>query len=344
MRQSLMNRSSAVARVIAPLIVVMTMMLTLSLWLAPRSAQGQTPEGKPTAKDQGKPKVPRLPEPTEMPTGRYYNAVTYATVGNKRLQMDIALPPANKAKHQPLAMVVWIHGGGWSSGDRGRYPNSDFLLAGGIAYASIDYRLSGEAPFPAQIYDCKAAIRFLRATADQLGVDPDRIGVWGGSAGGHLVALLGVTNDVKEYEGQVGEQLDRSSRVAAVCDFFGPTILTTDPDQQPMENNKAVVKLLGGSPDKRADLARMASPAMQVTKNAVPFLIIHGSEDNVVPLRHSQLLAEKLKAVGVDVTLEILPGAAHGGPGFLNAERQQAIVEFFKKNLKPKSGGTAQPQ
>ena len=149
---------------------------------------------------------------------------------------------------------------------------------------------------------------------------------------------------MKEYEGQLGDHLDRSSRVGAVCDYFGPTILTTDPDHQPMENNKAVVKLLGGSTDTKKDLALMASPALQVSKDAAPFFIVHGSEDNVVPLRHSQLLAEKLKAAGVDVTLEIIPGSSHGGPQFLTADRQRQIVEFFKKHLNSKPLAGTPPQ
>jgi acetyl esterase/lipase len=343
MRQVNCYQTFVVTRVMALLPLLLVLMALCLVTALPNAAQAQPSEAKLAVKNRSNPKPPGLPEPTVLPQGRYFNGVTYATVGQKRLQMDIAIPPGNEGK-TGLPMVVWIHGGGWSGGNRGRFPHSDFLLAAGIAYASIDYRLSGDAPFPAQIHDCKAAIRFLRSSAEQLGVDPDRIGVWGGSAGGHLAALLGVTNETKILDGEVGDHLEQSSRVSAVCDFFGPTILTTDPDQPPMVNNRAVVKLLGGTPDAKPELARLASPALHVTKDAVPFLIFHGSEDNVVPLKHSQLLAEKLKAVGADVKLEILPGIGHGGPQFLTGENQRTIVEFFKKNLKPKSGAGAKPQ
>jgi acetyl esterase/lipase len=146
--------------------------------------------------------------------------LAYVTHGGPSQTLDLDTP--QKAKQVPL--IVWIHGGAFLFGSKEGFPVEPvplhFLLEG-YAVASINYRLSLEAVFPAQLEDCKAAIRWLRAHADEFGVDPNRIGVWGASAGGNLAALLGTTGEVRDFE--VGENLDYSSRVQAVCDFYGPT-------------------------------------------------------------------------------------------------------------------------
>src|SRR5687768_12543691 len=148
----------------------------------------------------------------------------YVENGKSSQSLDLFIP-AGATADKPLPLVVWIHGGGWRQGDKARCLALP-LLAHGYAVASINYRLSGEAQFPAQIHDCKAAIRWLRANAKEHGIDADRIGVWGSSAGGHLVALLGTSGDVKELEGELGNA-GVSSRVQAVCDFFGPAELSS---------------------------------------------------------------------------------------------------------------------
>ena len=167
--------------------------------------------------------------------------------------------------------------------------------------ASINYRLSQHAIFPAQIEDCKAAIRWLRANAAKYHLDADRIGVWGASAGGHLVAMLGTTGSVKELEGK-GGNLDQSSRVQCVVDWFGPSDLPTMGGSHD-DPGSPESRLIGGPVQENKEKARKASPLTYVSKDSAPFLIMHGDQDNVVPPGQSELLAEALKKAGVEVTL-----------------------------------------
>jgi acetyl esterase/lipase len=147
--------------------------------------------------------------------------VAYVSGGTERQRLDVFYPAKSE---KPVPLVVWIHGGAWAGGTKERCPALP-LLDGGFAVASVTYRFSQHAKFPAQIEDCKAAIRWLRAHAKELNFDPDRIGAWGSSAGGHLVALLGTTGDEKDWD--KGENLDQSSKVQAVVDWFGPSNLLT---------------------------------------------------------------------------------------------------------------------
>ncbi len=215
------------------------------------------------------------------------------------------------------------------------------MLGHGYATASINYRLSNEAIFPAQIEDCKAAVRFLRANAKKYNLDPDHIGVWGASAGGHLVALLGTTGDVKELEGS-GPNQGVSSRVQAVCDLFGPTDLT----KIVAESGRKIVlkhdaadspeaKLFGGPIEDKKELAQKANPIAYITKTAAPFIILHGTEDNLVPPQQSEILDAALKAAGVEFDAVDHRSAGHG-PGIDNPERSRQVVEFFDKHLKPR--------
>ncbi len=262
--------------------------------------------------------------------------IEYAHIGGKRLLLDLYLPKDND---KPLPVVVWIHGGGWRAGDKERCPA--LPLAGkGFAVASINYRLTDVACFPAQIHDCKGAIRWLRAHAKEYKLDPERIGVWGSSAGGHLVALLGTSGGVKELEGDVGGNTGFSSRVQAVCDLCGPaTFREEDLPEGADEGNvpQALTKLLGGPLEENRDKARAASPVTHITKDDPPFLIVHGDADPVVPVRQSRILAEALKKAGVDVTLRIIPGAGHG---VNSLETQEAAAEFFRKHLNAGKAGT----
>jgi acetyl esterase/lipase len=271
----------------------------------------------------------------------------YANARGKPLLLDVFVPEDAKEK---LPLIVWIHGGGWSSGNKENCPALLFLKKG-YAVASINYRLSQEAVFPAQIQDCKAAVRFLRAKAPEYNVDPERIGVWGGSAGGHLVALLGVTDGVMELEGDGGNP-GVSSRVQAVCDFFGPTDfivikeakMSGDPkaeqklkDFRLADDNNVVTKLLGGPVEQKKELAEQASPIhylKNVTadrKNFPPFLIMHGDEDPIVPVEQSITFHDALKTAGLDSSLRVYKGAKHGG---LGGDSMKVVGDFFNKNLK----------
>jgi acetyl esterase/lipase len=207
------------------------------------------------------------------------------------------------------------------------------LLLRGYVVASINYRLSREAVFPAQIYDCKAAIRFLRSHASEFDIDPARIGVWGCSAGGQLAALLGATNGRPEYEGfQAAPRV--SSNVQAVCDWFGPSDFL---QWKELSGPGAIVvnQFLGGIASKHDAAAKFASPAEQVGRSpAVPFLIMHGDQDKLVPLRQSQILYERLRKAGATVRLEILPHTGHGTGWFLSHDTLAIVYDFFDRCFK----------
>lgn len=259
----------------------------------------------------------------------------YARVDGKPLRLDLYLPPREEGKRLPV--VVWIHGGGWLGGDKSGTPAPE-VLGDRYAVASIGYRLSLEATFPAQIHDCKAAVRWLRAHADRYGLDPDRIGVWGSSAGGHLAALLGTSGGVAELEGAVGGHLDQESRVQAACVFFGPTDLLAalEPGAWPSQASPAspVALLLGGPVAERADLARLASPVAHASPDDPPFLLVHGDRDATVPLDQSVRLHPALTAAGVPSTLYVVRGAGHG---IAAVRRDPAVDElvrqFFDRHL-----------
>ncbi|MCX7750582.1 MAG: alpha/beta hydrolase [Candidatus Bipolaricaulota bacterium] len=261
--------------------------------------------------------------------------LAYARVGGKSLRLDLHLP--RRAEGARIPVVVWIHGGGWRGGDKAGTPAPE-VLGEGYAVASINYRLSPEAPFPAQIHDCKAAVRWLRAHADRYGLDPDRIGVWGSSAGGHLAALLGTSGGVAELEGAVGEHLDQESRVQAVCDFFGPADLLAllEPGAWSAPTAlSAVSLLLGGPVAERVELARLASPVAHVSPDDPPFLIVHGDRDATVPLDQSERLHRALTASGVSSTLHVVRGAGHGIPELRRDPAVDPLIRaFFDRHLR----------
>ena len=247
----------------------------------------------------------------------------YVPEGHERNRLDLYLP--QKAE-RPLPVILWVHGGGWTRGDKTNGPAFRFA-AKGYAVASMNYRFSQHAIFPAQIHDCKAAVRWLRANARKYGLDPDHIGAWGASAGGHLVALLGTTTGIKELEGPGGNE-DQSSRVQAVVDWYGPTDFLTAGAKATRSN------LLGGDPQTNKEKARKASPITYVSRNAAPFLIMHGDQDKTVPISQSEMFADALKKAGADVTFVILKGGRHGGALFTDAENMRLVEEFFAKHLR----------
>ena len=233
--------------------------------------------------------------------------VIYAKVGERALPLDIYLPSEPASPARPV--IIWIHGGGWKSGSKNEGVPVGFATHGGYAVVSVEYRLSEEALFPAQIFDCKAAVRWVRANASKYGFDPARIGVIGASAGGHLAALLGTSSGVKELEGDEGNA-EVSSKVQAVCDVSGPTDLTAL-DAAREGRSSSVTLLLGGSPQEKPELARLANPINFVSKNDPPFYIVHGGKDPLVPVEQSRLLETALKKAGVSATLDFIEDAGH---------------------------------
>jgi acetyl esterase/lipase len=261
------------------------------------------------------------------------SGVEFGTTGKRPLKMEIVRPKTLPEAAMPV--VVFVHGGGWRSGDaRGGVKRLTGFAQRGYFCASIEYRLIPEAPFPAQIEDCKCAIRFLRSKAKDYRLDPDRIGVWGSSAGGHLAALLGTSGNVKELEG-TGGHAAYSSRVAAVCDWFGPSDLV-DFVTASRRGDQAMSALMGGPVEKNRDKLRLASPITHVSNDDPAFLIMQGADDQTVPASQSQKLHEALKKAGVESTLHVFPGEKHG---FKGEKFDRMVDEFFDRHLKPAGRG-----
>lgn len=262
--------------------------------------------------------------------------VVFGTGGGRDLTMHIVLPKEKSAT--PMPVYVWIHGGGWQGGTKeGGIGQVIPMVRHGFVGATIEYRLTGEASFPAQIEDCKCAIRFLRAHAEQYNLDRKRIAVGGSSAGGHLVALLGASGGVKELEGSGGWP-DQSSAVQAVVDLYGPTDFKAFVTAKGYEShNKAgspESKLLGGGEvlPNEAGIKRV-NPITYVDQDDPPFLIIHGTNDRTVPLNQSEAMHQALKSVQVESTLHIIEGAGHGGRAFAQPEIRNMQREFLLKHM-----------
>lgn len=261
--------------------------------------------------------------------------IPYATVDGRDLKLDVYWH-ADTAK--PLPLIVFVHGGAWRRGDKAN-ARARVLLSRGYAVASINYRLSHEAIFPAQIHDCKAAVRWLRANASRFNVDPDRFGAWGPSAGGHLVALLGTSGDVADLEGDLGNT-DVSSRVQAVCDWFGPTDFLRMNDVEGNIDHNAPdspeSKLVGGPIQDHPDRVARANPITYVSDDDPPFLMMHGSNDRLVIQNQSELLHDALQQTGVSSNLIVIDDQGHGlNRKDRNAEHLYRLVEaFFDRELK----------
>jgi len=259
--------------------------------------------------------------------------IVYATGGGVPLHLDIYAPKSA----MPLPVVMWIHGGGWKAGDKNDHTFFNITNLG-FALVVIDYRLSQQAIFPAQIYDCKASVRWVRANAAAYHLNPDKIGVVGASAGGHLVALLGTTNNNPQVEGDEGPK-GVSSAVQCVVDYFGPTDFPTIEKQATQQQNAILDPMLdqlfGGPVPQKADLAQMASPLHFVDVKASPFLIIHGDQDTIIPLQQSIDLDAALKKAGVYSDLHVIKGGAHGyvDPQKYDPAAYDATIAFLKKYL-----------
>ena len=258
--------------------------------------------------------------------------IEYERVGDLSLKLDLHTP---QAANPPL--IVYVHGGAWRGGSKSDVPIAK-LIEHGFAIASVDYRLSTQAPFPAQIQDIKAAIRFLRAKSELFHLNSSRIAIIGSSAGGHLAALVGVTNGNKVLEGTIGEHLSQSSDVQCIVSLFGASNLQTILSQSTEFGLKmrvpALQLLLGGQPTEKPDLAKLASPVAHLDKDDPPLLLIHGDADPQMPPQQSQELAKAYEALKLPVQLIMLPGGKHGGREFYDDERTAIVAKFLDKALR----------
>ena len=290
----------------------------------PAVSQAKAPQAKGV---QGK--APPIP-----PEVKVVKDLEYARIGDRRLVLDLYLP---KPGERPLPLILWVHGGGWAAGSKEQV-GAVRQLNRGYAVASIGYRLSGEAIFPAQIEDCKSAVRWLRAHASEYGLDPDRFGAWGSSAGGHLATLLGTSGGTMDFD--TGDYLNQSSRIQAVCDFFGPTdLLQMDAHAPPgatLKHNapqSPEARLIGGPIQENKTKAARANPINYLATDAPPFLIVHGDRDATVPHHQSELLYDALEAAGREVRFHTVAGGGHG-VGIGGPEVDRAVDQFFDRHLK----------
>jgi acetyl esterase/lipase len=257
--------------------------------------------------------------------------VEYANPDGQHLQLDLARP---KSGEGPFPAVVCIHGGGFRAGSRKGYDALCLKLAArGYVAVTVSYRLAPKYQFPAAVHDTKAAVRWLRANAAKYHIDPERIGVTGGSAGGHLAQFLGVTAGVKRFEGDSGNP-DQSSAVRCVVNVYGPSDFTKSYGKS-VDAAEVLPLFLGGNLEQARRRHIEASPLYWVTPDAAPTLCIHGTDDKYVAHEQAVWLVEKLKASAVEAELLTLEGAGHGFKG-KDAERaDQALFEFFNRHLKP---------
>jgi len=281
--------------------------------------------------------------PLPLPPGvKVIREIDYMGHGLAHQRLDLYLPEKTSGL---LPLVVWIHGGGWDSNSKDNCRPALPLPTRGYALASVNYRLTDSGPFPIQIADCRAAVRWLRAHAGRYQINPERIGAWGPSAGGHLVALLGTAADEKKWD-TLGGDTGISTRLQAVCDYYGPTDFLAAIKAGITDSSDA--KLLGGPPGERLDVAKQASPVNYVSRDDPPFLIVQGDQDRIVPLEQSRLLHDKLKQAGVEATLVVVRNGKHGnwGPDVQPTPDQirETVISFFDKHLKngqPKSSGAS---
>jgi acetyl esterase/lipase len=260
----------------------------------------------------------------------FQTGIEYAHPGDESLQLDLARPESGTG---PFPAVLCIHGGGFRAGTRDGYDDlCKRLAARGYVAATITYRLAPTHQFPAAVHDCKAAVRWLRANAAKYNIDPDRIGVTGGSAGGHLAQFLGVTGGVEQFEGDEGN-LDQSSRVTCVVNVYGPSDFTHSYGKS-VDAHEVLPLFLGGNLEQQRRRHIVASPLYWVTPEAAPTLCIHGTEDKYVAHEQAEWLIERLKAAEVEAELLTLEGAGHGFQGEDAQRADAAMFDFFDRHLK----------
>jgi acetyl esterase/lipase len=301
------------------------------------------PEDVPAPAVPWPPPAHALPLPAARPAAegvRVLAGVAYAAIPRIRpLELDLYLPTAAAAL---VPSVVFLHGGGWQLGSRhsagpayAEWSPSPFerLAQAGIAVASVDYRLTGEAQWPAQLYDAKAAVRWLRARADEIGIDPTRIAAWGESAGGHLAELLGLTGN--DLDGEIGI-VGPSSAVVAVAAWYAPSDLATvAEDVDSMADDSREAQLVGAPLPTVPDRVAEASPLSHVRSGAPPFLLLHGRDDQFIPCSQSERLCAALQQAGNSVELETYAGSDHmwrGAPE-VPADALHRTVDFLRRML-----------
>lgn len=287
--------------------------------------------------------VSRADEKQVPPGVKLVRDVVYIDGGDEAQKLDVYVP--EKPSDKPLPLIVHIHGGGWMGGSKFPCPVANMAQRGYVV-ASVEYRFSQKAVFPAQIQDCQAAIRWLRAKHKEYNLDPDHVGVVGGSAGGHLSALVGTAGGKKAFP-MIGGNEDQSDRVQCVCDIFGPTNFATVMKQADDDKNVRNIfkfntpsdpysSLIGVSLNSDKAKTDAVSPIHYVSNDSPPMLILHGTHDTLVPYAQSEELAVALKAKGVPVWLQTLPNAGHGGPAFGKPTVLSLMVNFFDKHLQGK--------
>ena len=256
----------------------------------------------------------------------------FASTGALTLNLDLHLP--EKSPRSP--MIVWVHGGAWRSGSRTSMPLGK-LVEAGYAVASVDYRLSTQARFPAQVHDIKAAIRFLRGHGAEWKLPTNHIVIAGDSAGGHLAALVGVSNGHDELEGSLGDDRKQSSAVQGIISFYGGANLTTILKQSTPHGLSVRVPaldlLLGGQPEVVPELARLASPVFHVDRSDPPLLLLHGDQDPQMPINQAHELMGAYRKLDLPAHLEVVHGAAHGGAAFYDAERMEVVKAFLERHF-----------
>lgn len=256
--------------------------------------------------------------------------IEYANPDNQHLQLDMARP---KAGNGPFPAIVCIHGGGFRAGSRHSYDGLCLRLAQeGYVAVTVSYRLAPKYRFPAAVHDVKEAVRWLRANAKKLNIDPDRIGAMGGSAGGHLAQFLGVTGDVKQFEGN-GSHRNQSSRVRCVVNYYGPSDFTKSYGKS-VDAAQVLPLFLGGNLEQARRQHVVASPLYWVTPQAAPTLCIHGTKDAYVAHEQAVWLVDRLRAAEVEAELLTLDGAGHGFRGQEAEKAEKAMLTFFGRHLK----------
>lgn len=280
----------------------------------------------------------------QLPPGvRMERDLSYVENGDEAQKLDLYLPQVTPEK--PLPLIVHIHGGGWMGGSKFPCPFARMVLQGYVV-ASVEYRFSQTAKFPAQIQDCQAAIRWLRSKRKAYHIDGDHVGVIGGSAGGHLSALVGTAGGRKRFP-VIGGNEDQSDRVQCVCNIFGPANFATVMQQAENDRNVRNIfrfntpsdpysQLIGVDLNSDQDKTNAVSPIHHISDETPPVLILHGTHDALVPYAQSEEFAAALKARGVPVWLQTLPGSGHGGPAFSKPELSLLIQDFFGRYLSGK--------
>jgi len=265
------------------------------------------------------------------PAARNLTDIVYAQVDGRALALDLHLPAGSS--HPPL--VVYVHGGAWRAGSKSEYPQ--FLVAHGYAVASVEFRQSTEARFPADVQDIKAAIRFLRARSADYGYRAGRIAIAGASSGAHLAAVVGTGNGIAELEGGEGDYPRQSSAVQALVSWYGAadlaTILAQSTSYGVSVREPALRLLLGGLPEEVPELARLASPVLHVDAQDPPAILLHGDQDPQMPVNQTLELEAAYRRAKVPVELVVVDGAKHGGDAFYTGEPARRVLAFLRRTI-----------